>query len=70
MNTGEQQIMDQFTMMMFEMENECINDKKDTVEVSEEDLCPICFYRASNCQIEPCEHVLCKICIQTHLQNK
>ena len=57
--------MDMFVQMVKEMEQACL--LQTTEEIKEEDLCPICVTRASNIEIQPCEHTCCKTCIQTHL---
>lgn len=67
----ENGVMELFGVMMLDIES-CCQDGTDEKqeEIKDEDLCPICFTRANNCCIVPCEHTLCRTCIQTHLQNK
>lgn len=57
--------MDLFEQMINEMEETCLTQT--TEEVKDEDLCPICVTRATNIEIQPCEHTCCRTCIQTHL---
>ena len=39
-------------------------------ELNDERLCPICFNREKDTQYVPCQHISCKVCIQTHMLNK
>ena len=39
-------------------------------EFNDEKLCPICFTREKDTHYVPCQHISCKVCIQTHMLNK
>lgn len=65
LNDQELDVMQQFKGMIVAMGQ--ANHLNSTEEIKEEDLCPICFTRASDCRLLPCEHTCCKKCIQTHL---
>lgn len=48
-----------------------IQKEKDELEAAlgDDNLCPICYTRVKDSIYTPCQHVSCKVCIQTHMLN-
>ncbi len=44
--------------------------EEEEAALDDENLCPICYNKNKDTKFIPCQHISCRVCIQTHRLNK